>query len=129
MGNPYTAVLPPSRWSAARSLLQEAKNDPYLKDAVREDLPLSARRWIQDGETLAGFFTPRGQNGSHIGGVYITPSARGKGYASGALKHYLDRIGPATAWIAQDNKNSQRLFERLGFTPAEKAGENWVKND
>lgn len=129
MSNPYTAVLSPSRWSAARALLNEAKTDPYLKDAVRDDLPLSARRWLKDKNNLVGFFTPRGKNGTHIGGIYITPSARGKGYASGALKHYLDKLGgPATAWIAQDNKGSQKLFKRVGFTTFGQTGEDWIKN-
>jgi len=69
-----------------------------------------------------GFMTPRKDGGYwRTGAIYVSPAARGKGYAKRAILEFFGDSNhrPARVWIADVNADSQRAFLAAGFEVGE----------
>jgi RimJ/RimL family protein N-acetyltransferase len=60
-------------------------------------------RWVQDDQREIGY--------------WIGKSFWGRGIATTALRHFVELIGerPLYGWVAQHNKGSIRVLEKVGF--------------
>lgn len=122
----------------AVKLLEDADKDEYLGGFVRPDISLGERKWIYDGDQIAGFMTPRtavsphdGWKYNRVGAVYMDPNHRGKGLARKAIEDY-SKDKPVVAYIRDGNEGSERAFERAGFVKKDReerwGGGHWWRN-
>jgi ribosomal protein S18 acetylase RimI-like enzyme len=82
--------------------------------ALRGSRAIVAR---DDGGTPVGFATFSAHRGAaEIEQAYVTPSQRGHGTGGALVSAAARRAGAAETWIvADDDGDSKRLYERLGF--------------
>jgi len=77
----------------------------------------------------AGFFGPPGESGDVTLGYGIVPSARGRGIATEAVRCLVElatsdeRVRSVLADTTRLNVASQRVLERVGFTPVSDDGD------
>jgi GNAT superfamily N-acetyltransferase len=67
-------------------------------------------------DSPCGFYQPRYDHGFWRSGVvYIELNHRGEGIMTKVLEEFFSKHTPAKAWIANQNKSSVTMYEKLGF--------------
>jgi ribosomal protein S18 acetylase RimI-like enzyme len=77
------------------------------------------------GEPAGRIYLDRGEREIHILDITVAPAFRNSGIGSAVLREVLaeaDRTGKTAGIFVEDFNPSRRLFERLGFSVAERDG-------
>lgn len=90
-------------------------------EAMR-DKPVEFYLYLHEGEPLgmAALHLPPGLTDGEVGSFYFLPEAWGKGHASPAMAHCLDRLRElryrrAIVWVFEKNLRARRFYEKCGF--------------
>lgn len=123
-----TVTIPYSRY-ALRQFIKETKNDLYIDRQLR----LIACMTIT-GETIGivdlFYFEPHALRAEI--GITFLKSVRGKGMALRAVNLLTDyafrvlHLHAISAWVAEDNERSRRLFVRAGFETGGAVLKDWL---
>ena len=102
-----------------------ALTDPAAHQAVVIERIRSGRTWVLVREDEIVFqinVGTRGPAGCQVGGTYVPPPHRGKGYATLGMSELCRRLVPAhrrvTLHVNEANTPAVALYERTGFRRA-----------
>lgn len=98
-------------------LLQEAAKDRYIGRRMSID-PEFAPIALHDGDKVVGFHLPgrTHRDGKvYTGSVFVSKEHRGKGYATQALKSFLEQHPDAISFVNRSNLPSIRAHEKAGY--------------
>jgi hypothetical protein len=105
---------------------RRAAEDPVLHKMVIQERIKAGRTWIieRDGEIV--FQVNVGTStawGCQIGGTYVPPAHRGKGYATHGVAALMDRLlareNLVTLHVNEANRPAVRVYENVGFARAD----------
>lgn len=103
-------------WLSANSLAH-----PFLEEAfvTQEENNLrtlylpNAETWVLvENEVPIGFIA---LIGDEIGGLFLEPSAHGRGFGKALVDHAVDIRGPLRVEVFEKNAIGRRFYERYGF--------------
>ncbi len=108
-------------WQKSNALAHSFLADDFVAQ-VAEDmrniyLP-NAETWVlEENETLLGFIA---LVGDEIGGLFLEPSCRGRGYGKALADHAAALHGPLRVEVFEKNAIGRRFYDRYGFLETER---------
>jgi len=116
--------------------MSRAQIDSELLGALKPDFAgQNVMLTVREAGELAGlcwcvFFDPGTGKEAEVAELYVRHESRGRGYARAMLRRAVDLftergITLAAVWTHADNQAALRLYQEVGFKPAEQAVLTW----